>query len=189
MKTTDRRTLLKTGIVAGVTLSSPGLFAQEGAGKIDDAGLTTRNQQANIPHENRPAAAEKEPAITALLMFAGKAEEAMQFYVALFEESEIVHVTRYGPNEVGKEGSVQHAVFSLNGQKLMCIDSPVKHEFTFTPAISLYVSCSDEAKVTRYFEALSDGGQVFMPLDKYPFSKRFAWVQDKFGVSWQLSAS
>jgi predicted 3-demethylubiquinone-9 3-methyltransferase (glyoxalase superfamily) len=127
--------------------------------------------------------------ITTFLMFTGKAEEAMNFYISLFEGSKIVRITRYGPNQMGREGSVQHAVFALNGQEFMCIDSPVPHGFTFTPAISLYVSCADEAMVTRYFESLSAGGLVLMPLDTYPFSKKFAWVQDRFGVSWQLSAS
>lgn len=120
-------------------------------------------------------------------MFEGKAEEAMNFYISLFEESKIVSLKRYGPNEMGKEGSVYQAVFSLNSQTFMCIDSPAKHGFTFTPAISLYVSCPDEAKITRYFEALSADGQVLMPLAAYPFSKKFAWVSDRFGVSWQLS--
>lgn len=83
---------------------------------------------------------------------------------------------------------MQHAMFSLAGQVFMCIDSPIKQDFGFNPAISLYVSCEDEGKITRYFHALADGGQVLMPLDAYPFSKKFGWVQDKFGVSWQLSA-
>jgi predicted 3-demethylubiquinone-9 3-methyltransferase (glyoxalase superfamily) len=96
-------------------------------------------------------------------------------------------VTRYGPNEMGQEGSVFHAVFSLNGRAFMCIDSPVKHDFTFTPAISLYVTCPDEAKIAHYYEGLVERGQILMPLDTYPFSKKFAWIQDKFGVSWQLT--
>jgi predicted 3-demethylubiquinone-9 3-methyltransferase (glyoxalase superfamily) len=128
------------------------------------------------------------PRITTFLMFTGQAEEAMNLYVSLFEGSRIVSVTRYGLNEPGPEGSVYHAIFSLHGQEFMCIDSPVKHDFTFTPAISLYVSCEDETKIARYFEALAEGGQVLMPLDAYPFSRKFGWVQDRFGVSWQLSA-
>ena len=61
--------------------------------------------------------------------------------------------------------------------------------FTFTPAISLFVSCADKAKIAHYFTVLAEGGQVLMPLDTYPFSPKFGWVQDRFGVSWQLSAS
>ena len=127
------------------------------------------------------------PEITTFLMFSGQAEAAMNFYVAVFENSEIVRITRYGPNEMGPEGSVQTAVFSLNGQAIMCIDSPMQHAFTFTPSISFYVTSPEEAKIDHYFEALVEGGQVLMPLDKYPFSKKFAWIQDKFGVSWQLT--
>lgn len=189
MTITDRRTLLKTGIISGVTLSSSGLFAQGTTSPTTGEPLRAKPRKVDLDRENRPMVSRNNPTITTLLMFSGKAEEAMKFYVALFEDSEIVHVTRYGPNEAGREGTVQHAVFSLNGQNLMCIDSPVKHNFTFTPAMSLYVSCADDAKITRYFQALSDGGQVFMPLDKYPFSKKFAWVQDKFGVSWQLNVT
>ena len=125
--------------------------------------------------------------ITTFLMFSGSAEEAMTFYISLFERSKIISITRYGSNEAGKEGTVQYATFELNGQQLMCIDSPVQHPFTFTPAISLYVSCADEKEIERLFAALSDKGQMLMPLEAYPFSKKFAWVQDRFGVSWQLN--
>jgi predicted 3-demethylubiquinone-9 3-methyltransferase (glyoxalase superfamily) len=129
------------------------------------------------------------PTITTFLMFSGQAEDAMKFYVGLFENSEIIDIKRYGPNEAGQEGTVMQALFSLNGENLMCIDSPVKHDFTFTPAVSLFVSSPDESRIVDYFEALSAGGQVFMPLDTYAFSRKFAWVQDRFGVSWQLSAT
>lgn len=131
----------------------------------------------------------KGPHITPFLMFAGNAEEAMKFYVSVFDNSQIVHMTKYGPNQPGREGSILHAAFSLNGHQLMCIDSPVEHEFTFTPAISLHVSCDDEAQVVRCFEALAQDGQVLMPLDTYPFSQKYGWVQDRFGVSWQISVT
>jgi predicted 3-demethylubiquinone-9 3-methyltransferase (glyoxalase superfamily) len=125
--------------------------------------------------------------ITTFLMFEGKAEEAMTFYMSLFPNSRVVSIKRYGAGEAGPEGSVMHAVFSLNGQEYMCIDSPVKHAFTFTPSISLFVTCSEEAEIDTLFAKLSDGGQVMMGLDKYPFSEKFAWTADRFGVSWQLS--
>ena len=125
--------------------------------------------------------------ITTLLMFAGRAEEAMKLYTSLFKQSEILNITGYGPNEAGAEGAVQHATFTLNGQEFMCIDSNVEHAFTFTPSISLYVRCESEEEIDRVFAALSDGGQIFMPLDQYPFSQKFGWLADRFGVSWQLS--
>ena len=127
------------------------------------------------------------PTITTFLMFEGKAEEAMTFYMSLFEDSKVVAIERYGPDGPGKEGSVVHATFTLAGQRLMCIDSPVKHGFTFTPSTSLFVECDSAAEVDRLFEKLSAGGSVMMPLDSYPFSSRFAWLADRFGVSWQIS--
>lgn len=125
--------------------------------------------------------------ITTFLMFSGRAEEAMNFYTSVFDQSEIISITRYGANEVGKEGTVLHATFSLKGQVFMCIDSSVKHEFTFTPAISLYVTCDSEDEINRVFEKLSQDGRVLMPLADYPFSEKFGWVEDKYGVSWQLN--
>jgi predicted 3-demethylubiquinone-9 3-methyltransferase (glyoxalase superfamily) len=125
--------------------------------------------------------------ITPFLMFSGRAEEAMNYYISIFERSEILDIQRYGPDEAGAEGSVVHATFSLNGQAFMCIDSSVKHEFSFTPAISFYVTCETEDEIDRAYEKLSREGTVLMPLDAYPFSPRFGWVADRFGVSWQLT--
>lgn len=125
--------------------------------------------------------------LTTFLMFEGAAEQAMNFYISLFDRSKIVSIKRYGPNEPGKEGTVQHAIFELDGQQLMCIDSPTPHAFTFTPAMSLFVSCSDEPQIDRLAAALAEGGQPLMPLGSYGFSKKFAWLQDRFGVSWQLN--
>lgn len=128
-----------------------------------------------------------EPKVTPFLMFEGQAEEAMNFYVSVFSPAEILRVTRYGPNESGTEGSVMQAAFSVKGQTTLCIDSSVHHAFTFTPAISLFVDCESEEEIDETFAKLSEGGAVLMPLAAYPFAKKFAWVQDRFGVSWQLS--
>jgi predicted 3-demethylubiquinone-9 3-methyltransferase (glyoxalase superfamily) len=125
--------------------------------------------------------------ITNFLMFNGQAEEALNFYISLFEGSKLEHITRYGPDQPGKEGTVIHATLSLNGQEFMCIDSYVEHAFSFTPAMSLYVSCGSEAEVDKLFESLSVGGNILMPLGAYPFSNKYAWINDRFGVSWQLS--
>lgn len=125
--------------------------------------------------------------IFTFLMFSGKAEEAMNLYTSVFDRSEIISITRYGANEAGKEGTVLHAAFSLKGQVFMCIDSSVKQEFTFTPAISLYVTCDTEEEIDRVFDKLSQDGTVLMPLAAYPFSEKYGWFEDRYGVSWQLS--
>lgn len=125
--------------------------------------------------------------ITPFLMFAGQAEEAMEFYVSVFPDSEIASLVRYGEGEAGTPGTVQRALFSLNGQRFMCIDSNVEHGFTFTPALSLHVRCSTMKEIDALYAKLAEGGQTFMPLDAYPFSQRYAWIADKYGVSWQLS--
>ena len=125
--------------------------------------------------------------ITTFLMFTGQAEAAMTLYTSLFQRSEILNLTRYGANDMGAEGTIQHATFTLNGQEFMAIDSSAVHAFTFTPSISLYVRCENEEEIDRVFAALSVDGQILMPLDQYPFSKKFGWLADRYGVSWQLS--
>ena len=111
----------------------------------------------------------------------------MNLYISLFADSAIQSISRYGENEEGPAGAVRHAVFSLNGQSFMCIDSAVKHDFTFTPAMSLHVTCAAESEIDKLYAALSQGGQVFMPLDVYHFSEKYAWLSDQYGVSWQLT--
>ncbi len=122
-----------------------------------------------------------------LLMFEGHAEEAMNFYVSLFQQAKITEVQRYGPGEMGAEGSIKVAHFLLGNQRMSCIDSPIKHPFGFTPSISLVVDCLDEAELDLLFERLSANGHVLMPAANYGFSRRFGWVTDRFGVSWQLT--
>ena len=125
--------------------------------------------------------------IKPFLMFEGRCEQAMNFYVSLFADAAVTTIRRYGKEGPGAEGSVAQASFTIQGQTFMCIDSPVKHDFTFTPALSLFVDCADEAEVDTLFAKLSDGGKVLMPLGQYPFARKFGWVADRFGVSWQLS--
>jgi predicted 3-demethylubiquinone-9 3-methyltransferase (glyoxalase superfamily) len=117
----------------------------------------------------------------------GNAEEAMNFYVSLFPGSEVNDIVRYGPGGPGAEGSVMRATFSVAGQEIMCIDSPMKHAFTFTPAISLFVTCDSEEEFRRLAAALSEGGSELMPPGDYGFSRLFAWVADRYGVSWQIN--
>lgn len=121
------------------------------------------------------------------LMFEGRANDAIAFYVGLIPDSEIVDIARYGAGEPGPEGTVKFAVVRLAGQQVLFSDSFVSHGFTFTPSLSLFIDCESEADLERIFAALSDGGGVLMPLGNYGFSRRFGWVNDRFGVSWQLN--
>jgi predicted 3-demethylubiquinone-9 3-methyltransferase (glyoxalase superfamily) len=125
--------------------------------------------------------------VTPFLMFQGNAEEAMNYYTSLIENSKITNITRYGANEAGEEGSVMQATFSIKDQEFMCMDSNVKHEFTFTPSFSLFITCDTEEEINRLYQKLTEDGGVLMPLDDYSFSRKFGWGVDKFGVSWQLT--
>jgi predicted 3-demethylubiquinone-9 3-methyltransferase (glyoxalase superfamily) len=125
--------------------------------------------------------------ITTFLMFEGRAEEAMQLYMSLFPNSEIVQMRKYGPEGPGPVGSIMHAIFTINGQQVMVSDSFVKHAFTFTPSMSFFVQCHGTEEHARLFAALSEGGKVLMPPGNYGFSQHFAWCSDRFGVSWQIN--
>ncbi|WP_116811230.1 VOC family protein [Steroidobacter cummioxidans] len=125
--------------------------------------------------------------IRPFLMFQGEAEAAMNFYASLFPDTRITDIQRYGPGAPGQEGSVIRATLSIAGQSVMCIDSPVKHAFTFTPAFSFFIECSSEQELGRLLAALSEQGATLMPRGNYGFSRQFAWVNDRFGVSWQLN--
>ncbi|WP_088072732.1 VOC family protein [Gottfriedia luciferensis] len=125
--------------------------------------------------------------ITTFLMFEGQAEEAMNYYISLFKDSEVVNILRYGPEMGEFEGKVIKATFKLNGQEFICIDSNIKHNFTFTPSVSLFVTCESDEEIENAYEKLTDNGQVLMPLGAYPFSEKYGWVNDKYGVSWQLT--
>lgn len=125
--------------------------------------------------------------VSTFLMFEGVAEEAMDLYVSLFDGSSVSRIERYGPGEPGAEGSVRLAHFEIAGHRMMCIDSPARHDFTFTPSVSLFVDCAGEAELESAYARLVDGGSVLMPLGDYGFSRRFAWISDRYGVSWQLN--
>jgi len=125
--------------------------------------------------------------VTPFLMFQGDAGAAIARYCELFAGAEVKHLEHYGPGEPGHEGQVRRATLVLAGQELMVFDSPVKHAFGFTPSISMFVDCADELEIEQLFAGLAEGGEVRMPLNNYGFSLRFGWVDDRFGVSWQLN--
>ena len=145
----------------------------------NDSLINTINQNLNNTMDQQ--------IITFLTFQKADAEQAMNFYVELFDNSEIVSLKRWGKEGASKEGTIMHATFSLNGKMFMCSDSPAIHEWGFTPAVSNWVNCSDEAELNHLFQQLSDNGKVLMPIDNYGFSEKFAFVEDKFGVSWQLN--
>lgn len=126
--------------------------------------------------------------IRPFLMFQQQdAEAAMTFYVSLFPDGEVLDIERYGAAGPGPEGTVIRARIRAGGQEIFVSDSFVKHAFGFTPSSSLFVDCASEAEIARLSAALAEGGAVLMPLGDYGFSRRFAWVNDRFGVSWQIN--
>jgi len=125
--------------------------------------------------------------VQTFLMFEGEAEQALSLYVSLIPNSEIISINRHGAEGPGPEGSVITMTATIGGQSVMASDSFVKHAFTFTPSMSLFVTCESNEELERLSAALREGGSVLMPLDNYGFSRRFTWVSDRFGVSWQLN--
>ena len=119
--------------------------------------------------------------ITPFLWFDTEAEAALNWYVSLFDDAEVLDVAR-----MGEEGAVMVANFRAGGLEIgMLNGGPI---YSITPAVSFFVRCRDAAQVDSLWAALSEGGIALMPLDAYPFSEKFGWVQDRYGVSWQLSA-
>jgi predicted 3-demethylubiquinone-9 3-methyltransferase (glyoxalase superfamily) len=122
--------------------------------------------------------------ITPHFWFNRAAKEAVALYVSLFEDSRIVGETVI---EDTPSGDVECIQFELAGQPFEAISAG--DEFPFNPSASLMVACETEAEVNRLWAALSPGGEVLMELDAYPFSPRYGWLNDKYGLSWQLMLS
>ncbi len=121
--------------------------------------------------------------ITTHLWFDREAAEAARFYVSLFPDSRITSESKLGDTP---SGDVDLLSFELAGSAFQAISAgPL---FKFTPAVSFLVACESNAEVDRYWKALSPGGSELMPLGPYPFSEHYAWVVDRFGLSWQLMA-
>ncbi len=127
--------------------------------------------------------------IATCLMFVGdqcgKAEEAMELYVSAFEDGRVLEVEPFGADE--EESGLKRARFTLAGRDFIAMDSGRQHPFTFTPAMSLLVDFDSAEQLDRTFERLSEDGTTLMPLQAYDFSPKFAWLNDRYGVSWQLN--
>lgn len=123
------------------------------------------------------------------LWFDDQAEEAAQFYTSLFENSgidTITHYTNEGYEFHGQpEGKVMTVAFELAGHTFVGLNGGPT--FTFTPAISFFAVCETEVEVDALWTQLSEGGTVLMELDSYDWSEKYGWVQDRYGLSWQLA--
>jgi len=112
--------------------------------------------------------------ITPFLWFDNQAEEAMNFYVSIFKNSKVLSVNRYGEGAPAPKGTVMTANFELDGQTFTALNGGPTYKFS--PAISFVVHCETQAEVDEYWEKLSTGGKT----------NQCAWLDDKFGVSWQI---
>ena len=115
------------------------------------------------------------------LMFQGRCEEALTFYAATLPGCRIVSLERK------PDGTVAMARLSIGGLEILANDSPPVHDFDFTPSTSTFVTVDSADEVDRLTAALGEDGKVLMPANDYGFSRRFGWVQDRFGVSWQIN--
>lgn len=138
--------------------------------------------------------------LTTFLAFPRDAEEAINLYTSLFDDGEVLSVIRARADEPGwAEGTLQHAVFSLAGQQFMCINMPPPgargndhaswDQYSFSPAMAIYVQCGTDSEIERLYAGLSEGGETIMKPGSWGFSEKFAWVKDRFGVSWRLNLS
>ena len=117
------------------------------------------------------------------LMFHGTAAQAAETYAALFPEGSF-RVVQSGP-----DGAPMVLTVTLGGQDLAFLESPVDHGSSFTPMMSLKVDCDSADEVDRLWDALIEGGSALMELGEYPFSPRYGWLTDRFGLSWQIGIS
>ncbi|MDP9106253.1 MAG: VOC family protein [Candidatus Eremiobacteraeota bacterium] len=115
--------------------------------------------------------------ITPFLWFDGQAEDAANFYVSVFENAKINSVSRYGDDTPGEPGTVMTVAFELDGQEFVALNGGP--EYTFTPAVSFSIDCKTQAEVDHFWDRLTEGGRPV----------QCGWLQDKFGLSWQVVPS
>ncbi len=126
--------------------------------------------------------------ITTCLWFNGQAEEAANFYTTIFKNSKITDLARNTEGSpAGPQGSVLTVGFNLEGQQFLGLNGGP--EYSLNPSVSFFVYGKTEEETTQLWDKLSEGATVLMPLDKYFFSKKYGWLNDKFGLSWQLILS
>ncbi len=112
--------------------------------------------------------------ITPFLWFNGNIEEAINFYTSVFKNTKVHNVHRIGGNSADNKTKIMTATFEIEGQQFMALDGGP--HYSFTPAISFFVNCKDQAEVDELWTKLTDGGE----------ESRCGWLVDKFGLSWQI---
>jgi predicted 3-demethylubiquinone-9 3-methyltransferase (glyoxalase superfamily) len=122
-------------------------------------------------------------------MFEGRAREAMRFYAASFADAEIERIEHYQADEAGTEGLVKRATLRLGAAAPVHRQPDRASVYVHAGGlpVRLFVDCVTAADLDELIARLSDGGAVLMALAEYPFSRRFGWLTDRFGVSWQLN--
>ena len=193
---TDERTLCG-GVLANECGRGRGrTLAWRGGGVDVDEG---RSVPRCTTWSERKAGDAMAPTAHTFLMFDGRAAEAMRLYCQVVPGAELLELQPWpaeGPSGVAAGSSaagaeqnerVYRGRFQVGGQRFMAFDSPVKHEFGFTPAVSIFLEVGSDAEFQACVEGLSVGGQFLMPPGEYGFSRRFAWFSDRFGVSWQVN--
>lgn len=115
--------------------------------------------------------------ITPFLWFDDNAEEATNFYVSIFKNSQVLSINRYGEAGPGTQGTVMTTSFRLDGQEFIALNGGP--HFPFTEAISFFIDCESQQEVDELWEKLSDGGET----------SQCGWLKDKFGLSWQVIPS
>jgi predicted 3-demethylubiquinone-9 3-methyltransferase (glyoxalase superfamily) len=121
--------------------------------------------------------------------FDGQAEQVAKFYTSLFKNSKVGHIAYYA--DAGKEihghnaGDVLTVEFQLENMRFIALNGGP--QFKVNPSISFLVRCETGEEVDDLWQKLSNEGEILMPLDLYPFSRRYGWLKDKFGISWQIA--
>ncbi len=128
------------------------------------------------------------PKFTTCLWFNGEGREVAEFYTGLFPDSKIAQSVK-NPGELpsGEKGQELTVAFSLCGHAFLALNGGP--EYKINPSISFLINCKNEDEVDHFWKGLSPGGKVMMPLGEYPFSKKYGWVADRFGISWQVILS
>ncbi|HEY4489944.1 MAG TPA: VOC family protein [Candidatus Paceibacterota bacterium] len=128
--------------------------------------------------------------ITPFLWFDKNCQEAMNFYISIFDNSRIVSIKRYPekalhPAWEGFQGKIITAVFELMGQRFMALDGGP--HFKFNPSVSFTITCANADVAQNFYDKLSADGEILMPFQQYPWAEKYGWLQDRFGVSWQIN--